>query len=85
VLSHPGGSTGMRQQHQRQQAGDLAARHPAVELTSEPDRPFGEVGTAELRTRGGGVPLVEHEVEHWRHVVVSVNRPSRPGIDHRWP
>ena len=56
---------GIGQEHEREQAGDLAVpRQQLVEHAREPDRLGGEVGPLQRRSRARRVALVEDQVEH---------------------
>jgi hypothetical protein len=53
------------QQHQREQPGHLAVLGQLrVHHPGQPDRLAREVGTVQIAARGGGVALVEDQVEH---------------------
>ena len=62
------GATRVGEQHEREQAGDLAVvGEQRVQHAGEPDRLGGEVGALQVVARRGRVALVEDEVEHLQH------------------
>ena len=61
---------GIGQQHQREQAGDLAVvGQQAVQHAGEPDRLGGQLDAGEVGPGGAGVALVEDQIEHLEHGV----------------
>jgi hypothetical protein len=58
----------VREQHQREQTGDLAvAGQQPPQLARQPDRLAREVAALEVGARRRGVALVEDQVEHMEH------------------
>jgi hypothetical protein len=63
-----GGPARVGEQHQREQARDLAlAREQPVGRAGQPDSLGGQVRPLQRRSGAGGVPLVEDEVKHVQH------------------
>ena len=57
------------EQHQRQQSHHLGLRQQLVQEPRQADRLAREIGARQRFARRGGVPLVEHEVDHLQHRV----------------
>ena len=54
----------VRQQHQREQPGDLGVvRQHAVQRPGQPDRLPGQLDALQRGARGGGVALIEDQVQ----------------------
>ncbi len=62
------------QQHQSQEAHRLGLRQELDQEASQADGLAGEVGAGERLARGGGVALVEHQVDHVEHRVEPVGQ-----------
>lgn len=63
-------AAGVGEQHQREQAGDVAAAgEPGVQQPGEADRLRGQLDPVEGVTGGADVTLGEHEVQHVEHDV----------------
>ena len=64
-VAHPGRPAGVGEQHQRQQRAHLVLPGQQVDQRpGQPDRLGRDVDAQHRVARGGGVPLVEHQVEH---------------------
>ena len=76
---------GVGEQHEREQAGDLAvAGQPGVQLAGQPDRLRGQVGAVQGGARAGRVALVEDQVQHVQHRADAAPR-APPGAASRTP
>ena len=71
---------GIDQHHERQQADHLGlVGHERGQDPAEPDRLGAQVSAGQLVARGGGVALVEHQVDHREHGSEPVRELGAPG------
>ena len=84
VRAGAGRAARVGEQHEREQAGDLAlVRERRVQLPGQPDRLGAELDPVQAVAGAGGVALVEDQVEHVQHDGQPRGRAPRPAASGR--